>query len=118
MMSKASSPKEKVTVAGAKRHTSQKHPISSMPRMGRSPPTRDPGLRQVEGDKEAPLSHEIHRLQNELEVYIQKVEELANRGSPQDTYNLKCMECNHNFGTHCNDHTFPMISLPMHDADK
>ncbi|XP_013767912.1 protein moonraker isoform X1 [Pundamilia nyererei] len=80
MMSKASSPKEKVTVAGAKQHTSQKHPISSMPRMSRSPPTRDPGLRQVEGDKEAPLSHEIHRLQNELELYIQKVEELANRG--------------------------------------
>uniref|UniRef100_A0A3Q4I7Q8 Uncharacterized protein n=1 Tax=Neolamprologus brichardi TaxID=32507 RepID=A0A3Q4I7Q8_NEOBR len=77
MMSKASSPKEKVTVAGAKRHTSQKHPISSMPQMSRSPPTRDPGLRQVEGDKEAPLSHEIHRLQNELEVYIQKVEELT-----------------------------------------
>lgn len=79
MKSKASSPKEKVTQAGAKRHTFQKHPISSMPRMSRSPPTRDPGLRQVEGGKEAPLSHEIHKLQNELEVYIQKVEELANR---------------------------------------
>lgn len=48
--------------------------------IGRSPPTRDPGPRQLEGGKEAPLSQEIHKLQNELEVYIQKVEELAKRG--------------------------------------
>lgn len=31
--------------------------------------------------KQAPLSQEIHKLQNELELYIQKVEELANRGN-------------------------------------
>ncbi|XP_022052512.2 protein moonraker isoform X2 [Acanthochromis polyacanthus] len=78
--SKASSPKEKVTHYGAKQQKSQKHPISSMPRVGLSPPTRDPGPKQVEGGKQAPLSHEIRKLQNELEVYIQKVEELANRG--------------------------------------
>lgn len=64
-------------------HTSQKHPISPMPRTGQSPPTRDTGLRQFEGGKQAPLSQEIRKLQNELEVYIQKVEELANRGNPQ-----------------------------------
>ncbi|XP_008287279.1 protein moonraker [Stegastes partitus] len=77
---KASSPKEEVTRHGTKQQKSQKHPISSMPRVGLSPPTRDPGPRQVEGGKHAPLSHEIRKLQNELEVYIQKVEELANRG--------------------------------------
>nr|XP_020476387.1 protein moonraker [Monopterus albus] len=60
--------------------TSQKHPISLMPRTGQSPPTRDPGPRQLEGRQQAPLSQEICKLQNELEVYIQKIEELANRG--------------------------------------
>lgn len=63
--------------------TSQKNPISPVPRVGQSPPTRDPGPRQLEEDKQAPLSQEIHKLQNELEVYIQKVEELANRGRSQ-----------------------------------
>ncbi|TMS07558.1 Protein moonraker [Larimichthys crocea] len=79
---KASSTKQKAARAGAKQATltSQKRPISSMLSIGRSPPTRDPGPRQLEGGKEAPLSQEIHKLQNELEVYIQKVEELAKRG--------------------------------------
>lgn len=54
-----------------------------MPRAGQSPPNRDPGLRQQEGGKQGALSQEIHKLQNELEVYIQKVEELANRGKVQ-----------------------------------
>ncbi|XP_070762549.1 protein moonraker [Enoplosus armatus] len=78
---KASSPKEKVTRPGVKLsvHTSQKHPIFPIPRIGLSPPTRDPGPRQLEG-QQAPLSQEIRKLQNELEAYIQKVEELANRG--------------------------------------
>ena len=53
-----------------------------MPCAGKSPPTRDPGLMPVERGKQAPLSHEIRKLQNELEVYIQKLEELANRGNP------------------------------------
>ncbi|XP_019133474.2 protein moonraker isoform X2 [Larimichthys crocea] len=79
---KASSTKQKAARAGAKQATltSQKRPISSMLSIGRSPPTRDPGPRQLEGGKEAPLSQEIHKLQNELEVYIHKVEELAKRG--------------------------------------
>lgn len=51
-----------------------------MPRVGQSPPTKDPGLRKTE-DKRGPLSQEIHKLQNELELYIQKVEELANSGT-------------------------------------
>lgn len=53
-----------------------------MPCAGKSPPTRDPGLMMVEKGKQGPLSHEIHKLQNELEVCIQKVEELASRGNP------------------------------------
>ncbi|XP_078101465.1 protein moonraker isoform X3 [Sander vitreus] len=79
---KTSSPKEKATRPGRKLlvHTPQKRPISSLPRIGQSPPTRDPGTRQFEGGKQAPLSQEICKLQNELEVYIQKVEELASRG--------------------------------------
>ncbi|XP_044058781.1 protein moonraker isoform X3 [Siniperca chuatsi] len=83
---KASSPKEKVARPGAKLsvHTSQKHPISPMPRIGQSPPTRGSGPRQLERGKQAPLSLEIRRLQNELEVYIQKVEELANRGEKME----------------------------------
>ncbi|XP_020509690.2 protein moonraker isoform X2 [Labrus bergylta] len=80
---KASSPKQKAGRPGAKLsvHTFHKHPISPIPHAGQSPPTRDPG--KLEKGKEAPLSHEIHKLQNELEVYIQKVEELANRGDPK-----------------------------------
>ncbi|XP_067364426.1 protein moonraker isoform X2 [Channa argus] len=78
---KASSPKDKSTQAGAKLlvRTFQKRCISPMPRTGQSPPIKDPGLRQPERIQHAPLSQEILKLQNELEVYIQKVEELANR---------------------------------------
>ncbi|XP_034556708.1 protein moonraker isoform X2 [Notolabrus celidotus] len=79
---KASSPKEKAARAGAKLsvHTFHKHPISPILRAGQSPPTRDHGPGQLDCNKVTPLSHEIQKLQNELEVYIQKVEELANRG--------------------------------------
>ncbi|XP_026154737.1 protein moonraker isoform X2 [Mastacembelus armatus] len=79
---KASSPKEEVARPGAKLpvYRPLKHPTSLMPRTGHSPPTRDPGPRQLQGRLQAPLSQEICKLQNELEVYIQKVEELANRG--------------------------------------
>ncbi|KAM9318094.1 protein moonraker isoform 2-T2 [Pholidichthys leucotaenia] len=84
MKSKASNSKEKGTPPGTKRHSSQQHPLSPMPRVGLSPPTRDSGPRLVEGAKEAPLSYEIRKLQNELEVYIQKVEELANKGEKSE----------------------------------
>ncbi|XP_033968806.1 protein moonraker isoform X3 [Trematomus bernacchii] len=79
---KTSSPKEKATRPRVQMSvlTQQKYPISPMPQTGKSPPTRDPGLRRFEGVKQAPLSQEIFKLQYELEVYIQKVEELANRG--------------------------------------
>ncbi|KAK5868820.1 hypothetical protein PBY51_009797 [Eleginops maclovinus] len=79
---KTSSPKQKITRPRVKMsvHTSQKYPVSPMPPTGQSPPTRDLGLRRFEEVKQAPLSQEICKLQNELEVYIQKVEELGNRG--------------------------------------
>ncbi|XP_029965277.1 protein moonraker isoform X2 [Salarias fasciatus] len=63
-----------------KHHTIKKHPASANPRVGLSPPTRDPGPRPAGGGKEGALSHEIHRLQQELEVHINKVEALAKRG--------------------------------------
>ncbi|XP_027854910.1 protein moonraker isoform X3 [Xiphophorus couchianus] len=72
--------KERKAPIGAKQRVSQKNPSSLMPGVGQSPPTRDPGLRQVEGGKPGHLSNEIRKLQNELETYIRKVEELANRG--------------------------------------
>uniref|UniRef100_A0A3B3UR05 KIAA0753 ortholog n=1 Tax=Poecilia latipinna TaxID=48699 RepID=A0A3B3UR05_9TELE len=65
---------------GAKQRPSKKNPSSLMPGVGQSPPTRDPGIRQMEGGKPGHLSNEIRKLQNELETYIRKVEELANRG--------------------------------------
>ncbi|XP_075956380.1 protein moonraker isoform X2 [Anarhichas minor] len=79
---KTSSPKKNSTRFGAKllANKPQKRPIGAMSRIGRSPPTRDPGPRQFEGGKRAPLSQEIDKLQNELDVYIQKVEALSNRG--------------------------------------
>ncbi|XP_044209027.1 protein moonraker isoform X2 [Thunnus albacares] len=84
---KASSPKEKVTRPGTKQsdQASQKRSISPKPRVGQSPPTRDPGPRPLEGaGQQAPLSQGILKLQNELEVYIQKVEKLANRGEKME----------------------------------
>ncbi|XP_036070802.1 protein moonraker isoform X2 [Oryzias melastigma] len=77
---KVSSPKEKAARPGIKLHVLKKHPAPSLPRAGQSPPTKDPGLGRIKDGKRTPLSHEIQKLQNELEVYIRKVEELANRG--------------------------------------
>ncbi|TNN66068.1 Protein moonraker [Liparis tanakae] len=79
---KTSSPKKKSTRSGSKLswNTPQKHPICPMPRIGRSPPTRDFGPRQFEGCRHAPLSQAIGKLQHELELYIHKVEALSNRG--------------------------------------
>ncbi|XP_068601727.1 protein moonraker [Brachionichthys hirsutus] len=61
--------------------TAQKNPMS---RTGRSPPTGDRGPRKLGQRKTTPLSEETQKLLNELEVYIQKVEELANRGEKME----------------------------------
>ncbi|XP_053278984.1 protein moonraker [Pleuronectes platessa] len=79
---KTSSPKEKT--ARPAKQTSRKPPVSKKPWFSRSPQTRDPRSRQPEGSKPTPLSQEIFKLENELEVYIQKVEELANRGEEME----------------------------------
>uniref|UniRef100_A0A8C2XFC4 Uncharacterized protein n=1 Tax=Cyclopterus lumpus TaxID=8103 RepID=A0A8C2XFC4_CYCLU len=94
--SKTSSPKKNSTRSGAKlsANTPQKRPICLMPRIGRSPPTRDLAPRQFEGGRHAPLSQEIGKLQNELELYIQKVEALSNRGnSPKQLVTLAMSQC-------------------------
>ncbi|KAM6933305.1 protein moonraker [Xenentodon cancila] len=77
---KASSPNKTVIQHVSKQPASKQYPSSSKPCAGKSPPIRDAGLMLAGRGKQAPLSHEIRKLQNELEVYIQKVEELANRG--------------------------------------
>ncbi|XP_071383252.1 protein moonraker [Centroberyx affinis] len=84
--SKASSPKEKAARPGAKLlvHTPQKQTISLSPGHGQSPPTRDPGPRPLAGGQQPQLSQEIRKLQNELGVYIQKIEKLANRGQKME----------------------------------
>ncbi|XP_035011242.2 protein moonraker isoform X4 [Hippoglossus stenolepis] len=82
MKLKTSSPKDKT--ARPAKQTSWKPPVSKKPWFGRSPLTRDPRSRQPEGGKPTPLSQEIFKLQNELDVYIQKVEELANRGEEME----------------------------------
>lgn len=46
--------------------------------------------------KKGSLSQEFQKLQNELDVYIQKLEELANRGK---------------FSASCNDHSFSVNLL-------
>ncbi|XP_047247814.1 protein moonraker isoform X2 [Girardinichthys multiradiatus] len=74
------SSKKKKAQVDAKQRASKNNPTSFMPRVGQSPPTRDPGLRQKEAGTQGQLSNEIRKLQNEVETYIRKVEELANRG--------------------------------------
>nr|XP_023673949.1 protein moonraker isoform X4 [Paramormyrops kingsleyae] len=73
---KATILKEKVTQSGARVlvYTPQKTPLSP----GQSPPTRDPGPQS----REPQLSREIRRLQKELSTYIQRIEQLFDRGGP------------------------------------
>lgn len=100
-----SNPKSKSRPLGAKLpvQTSRKNSFISVPRLGHSPPNRDPGPAQVEEIKKGSLSQELQKMQNELDVYIQKVEELANRGKSQILF----------FGTSAssNDHSFSVNLL-------
>ncbi|MBN3304640.1 MOONR protein, partial [Amia calva] len=79
---KASTPKAEVTKSGARMLVYTPERLSRPPRTeeGLSPPTRDSG--PVVASKEPPLSQEIHRLQRELGTYVQRIEQLANRGLP------------------------------------
>ncbi|KAL7831898.1 hypothetical protein AOLI_G00294460 [Acnodon oligacanthus] len=87
-----SSPKGKQRTSSPKRqtksctqvlvHTPQKLSLTTVPE-GQSPPTRDPGLKDSRGDPQ--LSREIHKLQKELAMYIQRIEQLANKGQMAET---------------------------------
>lgn len=55
---------------------------------GESPPTRDPGLKAI--STEPQLSREIRKLQKELETYVQRIEQLVNKGK---VYNNTVMYC-------------------------
>ncbi|XP_029923049.1 protein moonraker isoform X4 [Myripristis murdjan] len=97
--SKASSLQERAAArpeANLQIHTPQRHSASLIHENGQSPPTRDPGPRQSAGGQQPQLSQEIHKLQNQLQVYIQKIETLANRGhkmeEPEDPEEQQKME--------------------------
>ncbi|XP_046892233.1 protein moonraker isoform X3 [Hypomesus transpacificus] len=79
---KASVSKEEVTRSGASVLVYTPHKLSGppWPEQGLSPPTKDPGPGQTNTSPEPKLSQEIRRLQKELAIYIQKIEQLASRG--------------------------------------
>ncbi|XP_020363661.1 protein moonraker isoform X1 [Oncorhynchus kisutch] len=82
--SKTAGPKEDVIQSGAKVlvYTPQKYvSIPPGPDHGRSPPTKDPGPRQTASkEPHTALSQEVRRLQRELANFIQRIDQLANRG--------------------------------------
>uniref|UniRef100_A0A674MKF9 Si:dkey-243i1.1 n=1 Tax=Takifugu rubripes TaxID=31033 RepID=A0A674MKF9_TAKRU len=75
---KASQEVDLLETTGVEEH--QKNSVSSMFQFDHSPPTRDPGSTQLEVDKTGSLSQEVQKLLNELDGFIQKVEDLTNRG--------------------------------------
>ncbi|KAF7666795.1 hypothetical protein LDENG_00091700 [Lucifuga dentata] len=83
---KVASPQQKVAQPGAKKLMSmfKNHSTSPSRKGGHSPPTRDPGQGQFARGHQPQLSQEIRKLQKELEVYIQKIETLANRGEKME----------------------------------
>ncbi|XP_069040554.1 protein moonraker isoform X2 [Lepisosteus oculatus] len=81
---KASAPKAVVTRPGARVLVYTPERLGQPPRTahGQSPPTRDPGpgLSGRADSQEPQLSQEIRRLQKELSTYVQRIEQLAQRG--------------------------------------
>ncbi|XP_058270505.1 protein moonraker isoform X3 [Hemibagrus wyckioides] len=59
-------------------YTPQKLFPNSKAEQGQSPPTRDPGLKAISSEPQ--LSREIRKLQKELETYVQRIEQLVNKG--------------------------------------
>ncbi|KAK3531727.1 hypothetical protein QTP70_025957, partial [Hemibagrus guttatus] len=59
-------------------YTPQKFFPNSKAEQGQSPPTRDPGLKAISSEPQ--LSREIRKLQKELETYVQRIEQLVNKG--------------------------------------
>uniref|UniRef100_A0A4W4DRC4 Uncharacterized protein n=1 Tax=Electrophorus electricus TaxID=8005 RepID=A0A4W4DRC4_ELEEL len=64
-------------------YTPEKLPVTSLPAQGQSPPSRDAGLRGVGGEPQ--LSREIHKLQKQLTTYIQRIEQLAKKGTTRSS---------------------------------
>lgn len=60
-------------------YTSQKLLPPSKAEQVQSPPTRDPGLKAIRSEPQ--LSREIRKLQKELETYVQRIEQLVNKGN-------------------------------------
>uniref|UniRef100_A0A8C9WLK2 Si:dkey-243i1.1 n=1 Tax=Scleropages formosus TaxID=113540 RepID=A0A8C9WLK2_SCLFO len=79
---KAANPNKEVTKSGArvKVYSPQKLALPPRPPHGQSLPTRDFDPGTEVRNQEPDLSREIHRLQKELGSYIQKVEQLADKG--------------------------------------
>ncbi|MBN3318883.1 MOONR protein, partial [Atractosteus spatula] len=81
---KASAPKAVVTRPGARVLVYTPERLGQPPKTehGQSPPTRDtgPGLNRRADSQEPQLSQEIRRLQKELSTYVQRIEQLAQRG--------------------------------------
>lgn len=79
---KATLVKEEMTRSGAKVlvYTPQKLSVPAWPKQDQSPPTRDPGPGQSSNSQEPKLSQEICRLQKELAIYVQRIEQLPKRG--------------------------------------
>ncbi|KAJ8256433.1 hypothetical protein COCON_G00185850 [Conger conger] len=65
-------------------YTPQVLPLPPSGEHGLSPPTRDSGPQPRASGQEAKLSQEICRLQRELGTYIQRIEQLANRGQLEE----------------------------------
>ncbi|XP_059930819.1 protein moonraker isoform X2 [Gadus macrocephalus] len=76
---KTSSPKEKATRSGARFlvQSPQRRSVLAGFGQGKSPPTKDPGMGPSARSHQPQLSREIQKVQKELLVYIEKVE---NRG--------------------------------------
>ncbi|KAK0139644.1 Protein moonraker [Merluccius polli] len=78
---KTSSPKVKATLSGARLlvHSPQRRSVSAGLGDGKSPPTRDPGLGPSARSHQPQLSREILKVQKELLLYIEKVENMGQK---------------------------------------
>ncbi|CAL8362448.1 unnamed protein product [Merluccius merluccius] len=78
---KTSSPKMKATRSGARLlvHSPQRRSVSAGLGDGKSPPTRDPGLGPSARSHQPQLSREILKVQKELLLYIEKVENMGQK---------------------------------------
>lgn len=73
-------------------YTPEKLFLPSEAEQGKSPPTKDPGLKSISSEPQ--LSREIRKLQKELETYVQRIEQLVNKGNAGHiSILLLCSDC-------------------------